>query len=408
MKDNMRKLLDFVVRKSKIIFPVVVIAAVAVTVLVALKANGVKAEQVEKLSGDAQPSTEAPGEALEPKYEEISLVLNEDSAIHSVVATYYNAMALGDLDTLIAICDTIAEDDLIRIQETSKYLVSYPVLDIYTKPGYEEDSTIAYVYYKVVFTGKEAEYPGYQTLYICTDEQGELYIKRDGFSDEVQDYITAMSIQDDVVDLNNRVTVEYNELLVEQPDLWAYLKELDKEVKKVTGVMLAQQVSGEAVAANGDGSDSQEGDEGEAAAPEAGGEPEGQTPQELYATATTTVNVRNSDSENADKLGKVSGGTKLQVLEQKVNGWTKVLFEGKEGFIKSEFLQVAESAAESEVIGTVKATTNINVRASGSETAEKLGVLAGGDTAELIARENGWCKIKYNGQIGYVKADYVE
>ena len=31
----------------------------------------------------------------------------------------------------------------------------------------------------------------------------------------------------------------------------------------------------------------------------------------VYATATTTVNVRSSDSETADKLGKVSGGTKV-------------------------------------------------------------------------------------------------
>ena len=96
------------------------------------------------------------------------------------------------------------------------------------------------------------------------------------------------------------------------------------------------------------------------------------------------------------------------MLEQRVNGWTKVLFEGKEGYIKSEFLQMTESAAGAESIGTVTATTNINVRSSASETADRLGVLAGGDSAELVAREDGWCKIKYQGQIGYVKADYVE
>lgn len=56
-------------------------------------------------------------------------------------------------------------------------------------------------------------------------------------------------------------------------------------------------------------------------------EAEDQGPQ--YVTTTTTVNVRSSDSEQADKLGKVSGGTKLQVLEQRPNGWTKVDYEGK-------------------------------------------------------------------------------
>ena len=43
-----------------------------------------------------------------------------------------------------------------------------------------------------------------------------------------------------------------------------------------------------------------------------------------------------------------------------------------------------------------------------SETAEKLGVLSGRESIELIARENGWCQIRYNGQSGYVKEDYVQ
>lgn len=409
MKDNMRKLLDYIVGKSKIVFPVVVMVAVAVTVLVALNANGVKAEQVEKLAGESPASREVSEEALEPKYEEIPLVPNENPAVYTVIATYYNAMALGDMDTLRSICDTIADDELIHFEETAKYLESYPVLEVYTKPGYEEGSTIAYIYYKVVFSGKDAQYPGYQTLYICTNEQGELYIKKDGFTDEMNEYIKAVSAQADVAEFNNRVTVEFNELMVAQPELFEYLSEVDKEVKKATGVALAQQVSGEAVAGNGEGAENSEGDAGTQQPVQDNTSSEvQQEPKELYATATTTVNVRNSDSENADKLGKVSGGTKLQVMEQKVNGWTKVLFEGKEGYIKSEYLQMAESAEGAETIGTVTATTNINVRASGSETAERLGVLAGGETAELLAKEDGWCKIKYNGQIGYVKADYVE
>ncbi|MGN1145763.1 MAG: SH3 domain-containing protein [Acetatifactor sp.] len=414
MKDRIRKLMDYMIRKSKVVFPVIVIAAVAVTVLVALNAKGAKAEQVEKLAGETE--TEEPklatAQALEPIYEEIPLVANEDSAIYTVIATYYNAMALGDMDTLLSLCDVITDDEMIRFEETAKYLESYPVLEVYTKPGYEEGSTIAYVYYRVVFTGKEAEYPGYQVLYISTNEQGELYIKRNDFTEEMNEYIKAVSTQADVVEFNNRVTVEYNELLIAQPDLWEYLDELNKEIAKATGVVLAQQVAGEAVTDNGEGTGNPDDAEGAGEMPEEGQEPSSQEqttePQVLYATATTTVNVRSSDSENADKLGKVSGGTKLQVLEQRVNGWTKVLYQGKDGFIKTEYLQMAENAADAEVIGTVTATTNINVRASGSQSADRLGVLAGGETVELIAKENGWCKIIYNGQIGYVKADYVE
>ena len=71
-------------------------------------------------------------------------------------------------------------------------------------------------------------------------------------------------------------------------------------------------------------------------------------------------------------------------------------------------LWLAESAAGAETIGTVTATTNINVRASASETADRLGVLSGGDSAELVGTEGDWSKIRYNGQIGYVKSEYVQ
>ena len=118
--------MDYMIRKSKVVFPVIVIAAVAVTVLVALNAKGAKAEQVEKLAGETE--TEEPklatAQALEPIYEEIPLVANEDSAIYTVIATYYNAMALGDMDTLLSLCDVITDDEMIRFEETAKYLES--------------------------------------------------------------------------------------------------------------------------------------------------------------------------------------------------------------------------------------------------------------------------------------------
>ena len=33
--------------------------------------------------------------------------------------------------------------------------------------------------------------------------------------------------------------------------------------------------------------------------------------------------------------------------------------------------------------------------------------MVGGDSLELLANENGWCKVIYDGKVGYVKADFV-
>lgn len=406
-KDRLRNIGNYLIGHSKIVFPVIVIAAVAVTVTVALRAGGHKEELENEMTTDT--STVATEAVLEAADTSVPLTPNEDAAISTLILTFYNALALGDSETLTSVCDEISEKDMLHFMETSKYIDSYPVIEIYTKPGPEEGSTIAYVYYQVCFVNQPEAFPGYKAYYICTDDQRGLYIRRGENSDEVNEYIKAVSAQDDVVEFNNRVTVEYNELMVNHPELLEYLSELDSQVSTAVGVTLAQQEAQTQQEAAPEGTDNAAGTEGTDAT-EGGEQPQPAAAEDVpqYATATTTVNVRSSDSEKADKLGKVSGGSKLQVLEQRVNGWTKVLFEGKEGYIKSEFLQMAESADGAEVIGTVTATTNINVRAAASETADRLGVLAGGDSVELVARENGWCKIKYNGQIGYVKEDYVQ
>lgn len=402
-KEKLHFLGNYIIKHSKVVLPAVVVVAVAVTVSVSLSMNNRHREEQQNAESAAAASSEI---ATEPTTEDVSLVANEEGAVYTLVATYYNAMATGDETTLRSVCDEISDKDMYRYLELAQYIDYYPTLEIYTKTGPEEGSVIAYVYYKIAFVGHEEEVPGYQALYICTNDQGEMYIKRGENSEEVNDYIKTVSTQDDVVEFNNKITVEYNELMVDHPEVLQYISELDSQVSIAVGEKLANQGAGDQntdTSAEG-GDQAADGQDTSAEGTEQPAEEQG--PQ--YVTTTTTVNVRSSDSEQADKLGKVAGGTKLQVLEQRANGWTKVDYEGKEGYIKTEFLQLAESAAGAETIGTVTATTNINVRASASETADRLGVLSGGDSAELVGTEGDWSKIRYNGQIGYVKSEYVQ
>lgn len=402
-KEKLHFLGNYIIKHSKVVLPAVVVVAVAVTVSVSLSMNNRHREEQQNAESAAAVSSEI---ATEPTTEDVPLVANEEGAVYTLVATYYNAMATGDETTLRSVCDEISDKDMYRYLELAQYIDYYPTLEIYTKTGPEEGSVIAYVYYKIAFVGHEEEVPGYQALYICTNDQGEMYIKRGENSEEVNDYIKTLSTQDDVVEFNNKITVEYNELMVDHPEVLQYISELDSQVSIAVGEKLANQVAGDQnTDTSAEGGD--QAADGQDTSAEGTEQPvEEQGPQ--YVTTTTTVNVRSSDSEQADKLGKVAGGTKLQVLEQRANGWTKVDYEGKEGYIKTEFLQLAESVAGAETIGTVTATTNINVRASASETADRLGVLSGGDSAELVGTEGDWSKIRYNGQIGYVKSEYVQ
>ena len=411
-KDKMRFLRDAVVRHSKVAFPIIVVAAVAVTVALALGAGRVE-EQMQESQPEETVASTVEEVVLDQEDKEVPLEKKEIEGLYTLMATYYNALANGDVATIQTISNYVEDTEMIRIQELSKYIESYPMIDIYTKEGPAENSLIAYVYTYVTFYGYEQQIPGLMTFYVCTDESGNLYLNEGETAEEVLEYVKKVSLEDDVVELTNKINTEYNELLRNNLQLADYISELEREVSQATGEALAAQVAetqaseetGEQTAEDGIAS------EGEQPSGETGSE---QTPAEtgpVYAKATTTVNVRSSDSEQADKLGKVAGGTRVQVVEQLANGWSKIVFEGKDGFIKSEYLQVEGSTASNaggDAIKTVKATTNVNMRKEASQDSEKIGVVVGGDTLEVLSEANGWSQVRYNGTVGYVKSEYLQ
>lgn len=402
LKDKAGKALDWILKHSTFIFPLIICAAVAVTVAFVLNTGGVgRAEGTENPGTSTEPSSAAP-EATE--IATVPLAENTDEAISTLILSFYNAAALGDMETLVSLCDSMPDQQYFQYQELAKYIEYYPVVEIYTRPGLEEGSTLVFVYFRQVFVNHEEEFPGWQGFYVCTGQDGNLYIKWSDFSKEQDDFVRAVSSQDDVIAFNNRINVEYSDLLREKPEWAEYMDEMRVQLETAVGVQIAKRNAEQEQQVSTDVPEPDtEPEQGGSEEPPANAEPAIQ-----YVTATTTVNVRNSDSENAERVGKVSEGTRLQLKEARVNGWSMVVFEGKDAFIKSQYLEAAESAAGLEAIGTVTATANVNVRASASETGERLGILAGGETVDLYAKENGWCKIKYRDQVAYVKADYVE
>ena len=404
VKDKILRIVDFVLSHGKMVFPIILIAAVAVTVTIALKAGSgrVAAAETPESGQDSLSAGDVTAELTVP---DTALELNAYPEVNALIAIYFQAMADGDADTIASIQSSMDDLERIRIVELGKYIDSYPLIEVYTKPGPEENSYLVIVYNKTIMSYyPEVEIPGYASFYICTKEDGTLYINLEDVSEEVSEYIQKVVWQDDVKELCNRIEVEYKELCIEMPELFSYITQVEQELKTAAGVVLAQQISEAESEEGASGSNTGEG--------ENGGETENPvTPEQtgpIYATTTATVNVRKSDSETADKINKVPANTKIEVLEQRANGWSRVIYEGTEGFIKSEFLNIVESANGVQTIGTVTASTNVNVRISPSETAQKLGVLVGGETLDLIAVEGDWCKVIYNGQIGYVKAEFVQ
>lgn len=416
MKEKFTKIKDLLISNSKIVFPVLLIIVVAVTVSLALGAFSRK-DEIEQFAqkADQESALEQESEMVETQVEtetgetqeeeiipDVPLERDANPAVNTLIYTYYDALANGNADTIASISNVLDDMGRIKVQELGNYIEWYPVVEIYSKPGPEENSYIVFAYTKAKFNGYEEEVAGFQTFYVCTDAEGNVYLNEDEISQEHIEYIYAVNYQDDVVELYNKATVEYNETMLANTELFEYIAAMESDIREATGLIIAEQIANEqAGAQEGTGETdggSQNGQQGSTGT---------QVTGPVYAYATATVNVRKSDSTTADKLGKVTEGEKIKVLEKKANGWSKVEYNGKEGYIKSEYLQTQESADGAEMIGVVTAKTNLNIRSKASQTSEKLGVLAGGESLELIAVEGDWCKVVYKGKVAYVKAEFV-
>ena len=424
LKEKFEILKEWLVRYSKIVMPVVLTVCVVITVVTAVGANKRKVEQ-EEMAVTAE-EVETQGSSI--TVPQVPLEQDAVPGLNEFVQTYYTAMVEGDTDTLSKIVEYMDAKELLKAVEMSKYIESYPTVEVYTKKGPREGTYLTYVYTEVKFYDYDRSVPGMKVLYICTDENGDFYINEYGEEEDNElYYIRELNLQDDAVDLNNRAAAAYNDMLAEDVELATFLLDLNEEIEKNVGEALARAESGE-----------QSGEETAEAAgetAESGEETEESTTVVTKVKAIDVVNIRTSDSETADKIGKAAVGDEFTLLEEKGNGWSKVEYEGREAFIKSDYLEPSETAvdlaendgdneiedneiepedddsdsAPAASTETVTVKENVRIRKGASETSEKLATAYTGDRLKVIMKQaDGWTKIDYNGQTAYVKSEFVE
>ncbi len=398
-----------------------ILAVIVIVVLIFVFAGKKKDETGEGgtvSDNGVSSNTTNSGDALAPEGQaeasNVNQAANPADIVNNLVETYFNSLASGDTDTIRAIKNHSEEEELLKIAKRSAYIESFENVNVYTKPGPVDNSYVAFVYYEIKFKELSTTAPGLITLYMSPGQDGNLYIY-DGQLDEqldesVVNYIKELAVTDEIVALFDKVKVKYNEALDKDGELKTFMDGLSDRLEAEVKAEMAQK------------------NEQAEGTPEGNGE---QQPTESASqtsetvVATDTVNVRSSDSENADKLGKLELGTKVTRLESKENGWSKIDYNGQEAYVKSEYLKVddgtvpeqpsleenasagSDTSSSSGEKVTVKET--VRVRKSASTDGKVLGTVYMGEEFELIMKQaDGWTKIKYNGQTGYIKSEYLE
>ncbi|CEN88477.1 cell wall hydrolase; phosphatase-associated protein [[Clostridium] sordellii] len=124
-----------------------------------------------------------------------------------------------------------------------------------------------------------------------------------------------------------------------------------------------------------------------------------------------SVNFRKGPGTNYNSIGKLNKGDRVEYLET-VGSWIKVKYNSNEGFVHSNYISTSSNTGESNEDTSVKSEeqvtgNRVNFRKGPGTSYSIITSLNKGTKVGYISESNGWAKISYNGNIGYMSTNYL-
>ena len=379
----------------------VALLAAIIVMVVCLVTGGKKVNQKVEQDSDTIVAEEVQPETSE----ENPLEVDAYAGINEVVSKYFQGLSTGDLTLVEESVDVLTEEEKLTIEKKKDYIEAYNNVICYTKKGLEENSYVVFASYEMKIYNIETPAPGIMALYVCTGEDGNLYIFNGEASDELEEYVLTLAAEEDVATVIADVDARYQQLLAEDEDLGKFAQTMLESQETTEEVVEAPAVA--------DG-------------------------KELEEPITTTVNdgirIREGRSTETRMIATVVNGTEVKVYASFEDGWSKIEYSGTVGYCKTEFLtstegvpmlsgeetqteeteEPAEETTQEESVATevnkqMQFKESVRIRAERSTESERIGT---GYTSELVkVLENysdGWSKIEYQGKVGYCKTEFLE
>ena len=333
-----------------------VLLAVVIGTIV-LVSWGMSRGKAEKASGEAEsiPQEEAygkeTGQVEETKEETEPLLENAYPEVNELITEYYAALQSKDLETVKALFDYSEDKELLRMQENSSHIESYNNIVCYTKSGLEPDSYVVYACYDVKFVGFDTLVPGLTPFYVSKNAEGSFYIHDWEHDPEAAAYSNEVTAQADVTALYDRIRTGAEEKKAGDEALSAFLAGYVDDMKVAVGEALTEQKNApESPEASAENTQSQEG-----------------TSKEGMGTPSSEPEPAPTPSQPAASSGKVPNSGEFTVSE------------------------------------------TVNVRKSANENSDRIGVCYSGEKLEILMKQaDGWTRVKFQGETGYVKSDVLK
>ena len=127
---------------------------------------------------------------------------------------------------------------------------------------------------------------------------------------------------------------------------------------------------------------------------------------------TTNLRVRADAGTNYKVIGYLNSGQEVTVKAEK-NNWYRIEFNGKEGYVSKEYVEIIRSSNTSTSTSNIKGqviniSTSLNIRQAASTSSAILGTLKNSETFDIISKSGNWYNIKSGNITGFIAAEYVK
>lgn len=112
------------------------------------------------------------------------------------------------------------------------------------------------------------------------------------------------------------------------------------------------------------------------------------------------------ESPGSEIITTLPQNTMVAVLNNS-SSWYKVVANGKEGYVSSEYLTGSLTTDFSLGSAKIVCDTTVNFRSQPNTSSSVLASLRNGTVVSVTGVQGGWFKVTYNGQKGYVHPDYL-
>lgn len=121
----------------------------------------------------------------------------------------------------------------------------------------------------------------------------------------------------------------------------------------------------------------------------------------------SSLNIRSAPDTSSSIIATVKRGEIVVILEKTNSDWYLINYHGTKGYVASMYLTNILTAENFNATGKLTAD-DVMFRNAPSTAGSPLGSCDSGTIVKIIGINSGWYKVKFGGDTGYIRSDFIE